>query len=255
MIDEVIKSRNHPDSEWPPALEHQAFAFHRHGEGAEASLCICDFTAQSLATASATVLTAKSTCSTASLPPASPPQSAAGSSCWGCYSKLEEERKVCGERGPAPGVCEGMSRSRVQRAQVSFPEGAAQPAQHLTFAVLLNSRHSCSSSLSFLEAITGLGTAKTRYSPASALRVYARDLTRQARKESAQVYSGSDHVRPQGENQQVCVLRPRVHQSLKSTAQRPEGMFLCILGFSIGQSEARPEGWEHCRETLQTRQT
>ena len=56
----------------------------------------------------------------------------------------------------------------MQRAQVSVPEGAAQPAQHLTFAVLLNSRQSCSSSLSFLEAITGLGTAKTRYSPASA---------------------------------------------------------------------------------------
>ena len=95
----------------------------------------------------------------------------------------------------------------MQRAQVSIREGAAQPAQHLTFAVLLNSRQSCSSSLSFLEAITGLGTAKTRYSPASALWVYARDLTRQARKESVRVYSGSDHVRPQGENQQVCVVR------------------------------------------------
>lgn len=33
----------------------------------------------------------------------------------------------------------------------------------LTFAVLLNSRQSCSSSLSFFDAITGLGTSKTHY--------------------------------------------------------------------------------------------
>lgn len=35
--------------------------------------------------------------------------------------------------------------------------------EHLTFAVLLNSKQSCSSSLSFFDAITGLGTSKTHY--------------------------------------------------------------------------------------------
>lgn len=50
-----------------------------------------------------------------------------------------------------------MSRNRVDRAKVTV----AQTTWHLTFAVLLNSKQSCSSSLSFLEAITGLGTAKT----------------------------------------------------------------------------------------------
>lgn len=39
----------------------------------------------------------------------------------------------------------------------------ARHRAHLTFAVLLNSRQSCSSSLSFFDAITGLRTSKTHY--------------------------------------------------------------------------------------------
>lgn len=154
----------------------------------EAFLGICDFTAHSLLRQHPPLFTTpKSICSTA---PVHPTLTTAESS--GIYSLLirniaysaleGETEQVCGKGSPAPGVCEGMSRHHICGQSQGH---CVISTAHLTFAVLLNSRQSCSSSLSFFEATTGLGIAKTRYSPASAWEVHVRDLTSQTRGESS----------------------------------------------------------------------
>lgn len=133
----------------------------------EAFLCVCDITAHSLLQQHPPLcITPKSICRTAPVHPTL--TTAESSSIWFlliknmAYSALEGETdQICRETGPAPGVHEGMSRHRVDKTKVTV----SRTTPHLTFAVLLNSKQSCSSSLSFFEAITGLGTAKTRYSP------------------------------------------------------------------------------------------
>lgn len=75
---------------------------------------------------------------------------------------LDEDRTMTWRRGPAPG---GVVGGGVVWTPPRLMGGCTEEcgAAHLTFAVLLYSKQSCSSSLSFFDAITGLGTAKTHY--------------------------------------------------------------------------------------------